>query len=558
MTNGFREPTKEDSYEAYLRQAQNLNQAEAKKVQDIESGLIPTPTPQIDPLTYKFPTASLNKSSDEPSSYGRMLAEDERVMEEESEEEDTGIGGAIMDTVSYLASPLMAVGQAALAPAAVGTTDLKSTLKVANHAFWEAMLPEYGKDLPEYGKLAARRLGVDDKWGLAIEMVTDPTIIMGLGATKVFQRGLRSAAKSKRGTTMLNKAGGEADVPVRLGEFDDAGPWRRGLEELLGASRPAAAKTAAAGRTLDDAATEQVADDFLRELDAAEEARPTRVVEDSVVPKEGEVGPAKPERAEVEGPGKPEYTDTAGSKYTRADAIELAKRADLGDREALGTITKAIDKSPAALRYAERMDATDSDAMLRGLEEKFGSHGGTRDIDLDGNVEIAKDLLKESLNTNVKTLGGKRLNLSKSVSDEGGNNIVNRLEEIFSDQFDEMAKELSNDDTILASQRVQLADIMGMKVAEMGPKEAYVLRQTLIASADNLQAAAIRATDDMAQELDEIAFDKALAFHTFIQHKAKGAATHAGRLLQSYNIVAKSTNGRIAEINALLGGTKLC
>ena len=546
MSNSYIDPTRQDSYDEYLKQITNQRRAAAEKQQAQESGAMPMPTPEAQPLKYEFPTKHLEESTSKMSDYGHALAEEEREAEVEHEASSGGIGTAMLDTLNFVTSPFMALGDAVIAPISVGTEGFGETAQVSWNAFKNAMMPEYCKERPEYGKMAARNLGIDEKWGIGLEILTDPTLLLGGAAMKVFQKGLRSTAAVKGASSVLGKGGQAASVPVKLGAAaDDAGPWQRGIEEFLGASRPAAGVDGAARvASLSAEETEGVASKFLDNLDITETPRKADV----------ETGPNTPEAA---GPQPAQYTDpSTGTKYTKEQAIDLAKRADLGDKEAMNTLTSALNKSDDVSEYAQRMDALDGDGLLANAESYFGDIGGNN-IDWD-NAAIPGELLSKSASSNVKVMDG-RINLAKSYTDDaGGNNIIRRMEEVFSDQFDKITKSLPNAETVMASQQTQLRDVMGMKVAEMGPKEAYVLRQSLLVSADNLHEAAKRATHEFAGPMDEAAFDKALAFHTFIQHKAKGAATHAGRLLQSYNITATTTKARMAELNDLLGASKLC
>ena len=111
-----------------------------------------------------------------------------------TEYDDAGIN--FMDTLMYVASPFMALGDAVLAPIGAPANtgsflgDVAQNAKVSWKAFSRAMLPEYGQERPEYGARAARQLGIDERWGPALEMVTDPTIVMGLSAAKFFQLGV--------------------------------------------------------------------------------------------------------------------------------------------------------------------------------------------------------------------------------------------------------------------------------------------------------------------------------------------------------------------------------
>jgi len=61
----------------------------------------------------------------------------------------------------------------------------------------------------------------------------------------------------------------------------------------------------------------------------------------------------------------------------------------------------------------------------------------------------------------------------------------------------------------------------------------------------------------MQSKLDQLNFDKALAFHKVLQAKAQGAATHAGRLLQSYNITATTNKGRLKQVENLIEDSRL-
>ena len=526
----------EEEYFAYRKKVEAENAARAERESYVRQGLLDSESQAPPSAYFEDPQAFNAAQVDKPSAYSQA---DDEIMKEK---EQTSLGFN-MDTLTFLASPLMAFGDAVIAPMALQANtgsflgDVSAGAKVSFGAFSKALFPEFGRERPEYGKLAAQQFGIDEKWGTALEIVTDPTILMGLGAAKVFQKGLSTVAKTAKGATQLDKAGKAIKVAAPK-SVTEAGPWRRGLEEVLGASRPASAVDAGAkakGATV----TEDQADRIGKEFATAEEPPVTKL-------KEGEEA--------VEEVLDLDAVDL--NNLTPSNVSEIVKRADLGDRKATELITNLIDRSVNVNKGAAALDAMDEVDLLNRAKERYGDFDGP-EIDLGDALPVADELLEESVNANVNTLGG-RINLARSQTDDkGGNNIIRRMEEIFSDQFDRITNTVSNADTVRASQRVQLRDVLGTPVAALAPKQAYVLRQSLVASADHLYEMARRTTSEYADDADQLNFDKALAFHKVLQAKAQGAATHARRLLQSYNISATTNKGRLKQVENLIEDSRL-
>ena len=137
--------------------------------------------------------------------------------------------GNVIDAVSFVTSPLTALGAAGLAPVAnpanTGSIlgDIKENFKTSGNAFIDKLFPVYGADSPPLAEGAAENLGLPEWAAPYLEIVTDPTIIAGLPAIKAAQRGLRLTQTQKmegiKGIGLDSSAPPSGIMENAIGEF---------------------------------------------------------------------------------------------------------------------------------------------------------------------------------------------------------------------------------------------------------------------------------------------------------------------------------------------------
>ena len=109
--------------------------------------------------------------------------------------------------------------------------------------------------------------------------------------------------------------------------------------------------------------------------------------------------------------------------------------------------------------------------------------------------------------------------------------------------------------TKIRSQNVQLKDYLNKQPKNLNEAEAYALRNALqatMAQAARLARIAGAAKAQGGGAIEKLAYEKAVAVHMLVQEAATGAKSHAGRLLNSYKIVAEGGRRAQKQVQDLL------
>lgn len=142
-----------------------------------------------------------------------------------------GIFGQGVDFLTWVASPLMAFGEAGMAPIAheyeseTYLGKVAESFEVSGKALMDAMFPEYGERRPYYGYQIvdkyAPHMNPTAKQLLApaIEVVTDPLTSLTIAPVKAFQLGAREATMAK-------------------GLSNGMGIWENGIRRMFGMDVP--------------------------------------------------------------------------------------------------------------------------------------------------------------------------------------------------------------------------------------------------------------------------------------------------------------------------------
>ena len=212
----------------------------------------------------------------------------------------------------------------------------------------------------------------------------------------------------------------------------------------------------------------------------------------------------------------------------------LAKRADAGDKTAAKKLIEKIDKSEIAQQKAvdiNDFDMAEEAARIKGVLGDPSAKAFKMD---KLSPEDLSELVYKSLTDSTVY---RRVDINYSKFEGGADTMVTmkNLVNKYSQDFSESIKTVSNADTIEASQRMQLSDLIGKPVTNLSPKRAYGLRQLMLDSARSVNVLARKAGATGA-ELDLLATERAVAFHRLIQAEAVGVASNAGRTLQALAI----------------------
>jgi len=477
MTGSLQQRTWLDDYEDERRQSENDSDQALLVQQDIEMGATPPPPPSpviADPG--KDSTQALLDVQGTPS---------EAYMVEEQK----GLGSSILDGVAFVASPFAAFGDAALAP--VGREKgldegfleaMSKNFQVSGKAFVNALFPEYGKARPEYGKAATEQLGINEKWALPLEILSDPTMTMGLGSAKLLQKSIR---------------GQQLVAPEK-----QMGLWEGVAHETLGFGAP-----------------KQLSGDS---LNVRQREANTKTAKKSI---------------------KDKKVETQIAELNTPAFDELVKRASKGDKDATRQVIDAFDTDPRVAKYAASIEDKDIEKYVKTFENVIGNpnkHGIIKDPDM----VVSPELLRSSISDNVNTVDG-TLNMARGPA------LADDLNLHFDKQWETLKAEgLVND--IGTTQREQLRELTQRSIKVKDEKDAYKLRQTIIASGDHLHEMARKAVKTDRSNLDELAYDRAYEFHMMIE--ATDPTMYKAHAASLNGIMSKGNNARsrLRKINKLV------
>ena len=440
--------------------------------QDINSG---GTTPQE--LLNKLGFLEGEKSEGEKSEGEKPQPEEKFSEPFARKNEDRGLFQKTMELLDFLSGPLQAPSDAVLAPFAgnyksetfAGQT--REALSFSKEAFLRKLLPEFGEGDKAYGRQIAERIipngpaSVKQSLGITLDVISDPSLSLGLPFLKVAQKGLKIAESQQR----------------TLGSGPSfKGIFQEGLHEIF-----------LYGKGVD----------------------PTDL---------GNLG-------------------------------KIAKKADQGDPKAIQELNDQIDANRKTLDAISDTDDADVVSQLSKADQVLGKATDPPFELVSPGREGAKVLIGETLDSNVSARELK-LNFSRLNTSEEVEKVFKNLYTVFKNDFDKIAGGQSNSVTQAKAQKEQLTDLLARRVSEFTPSESYALRQILVSSGNQLVKLAKIASSVNSTKLDLVVFDRALSIHKMIQGKAIGVSAHAGRLLQSYNLVAKTGRGRLNEINDLITG----
>ena len=240
---------------------------------------------------------------------------------------------------------------------------------------------------------------------------------------------------------------------------------------------------------------------------------------------------------------------------------EMAVQIDNGtaDPKMIKEFLRLTEKDDAIRAGTDILEMADADSWIREAENMLGFEDG---LDSEELIRLTKQTftdedLGKSLTSNGADAIATRveINIGKTTA-ENLEGSLNEALDILATEYDDLIRVQPHAETIAASQKVQLTDLLGMQVQEMAPRHTYALRQLLVSSADELFRLGLATEQPGAGTIHFLKFEKAAAIHRLIQAKATGAASAAGRGLNAFSIQAGSSSSRVHQLQRIL--ERLC
>jgi len=409
--------------------------------------------------------------------YGRSLEADVNRARTDIKSEEASVWSGVGKVMDWVLTPLTAGSAAILAP--IGHEYKSSNLdavwegvKVSGEAFAKTLIPGWGDDEKhDYAMQVVEKFGLGNtdfqktSIALGLDLLSDPTILLGAPALKALQGGLK---------TLI---GAEA--------LSDLGKIRS-----------------------------------VRRL----------------------------ERAAASGTG---FMEATAESSGVSELVNLAKKADLGDKEAGKEFIFKLNDSIDVARITKNKEVLDQSRII----EDFQNHLGLPDNELyhiDKNVH-PDDLLKSAEN-NVPARSA-NFNMALIETDTDAETVFANMDKIFDRDYDAILKSLSSSKRKIMeeSQNLLLGDFLKANVETMDPRMAYKGRQFLATMGDYLSRSAKAATHGNAYE--RLAFNRAVVLTRLLHQKVKGVARVYGRNLWSLSLKASKLDDKALIIKQLLDET---
>jgi len=232
-------------------------------------------------------------------------------------------------------------------------------------------------------------------------------------------------------------------------------------------------------------------------------------------------------------------------------AQEADKAAALGDSkkatEAVKAFNDELAKTKLTKELEQHVETGEIETALNKFQKMIGDPAAPEYI-IKG-ADNFEEAVTKSFSSYDTLPYQVQINLSKINSTEDGLNLIKNLTTEFEKVFLKASKgPQSHKITKLKSQNLQLKDFLGKSPKNLSEAEAYGLRNALAATmsqASRLGRIAGAAKAEGGGAIERLAYEKAVAVHLLVQEAATGAKSYAGRLLNSYKIVAEG--GRRAE-----------
>lgn len=401
---------------------------------------------------------------------------------EEKEDGKRGFFGA-------MAAPFMALGDAAAAPIANQNYrnkdflgDTLYAIEVSGGAFIDSMFPgardpesAFGDEAKNYGamivdqNLSELPAKLKPTVAVAISMLTDPSVTLGIGAAKLFQAGLKAKKLQAMG-----------------GEVAETGVWEEGVQKLLG-------------------------------LDSGFDAQ--------------------------------ELTKIG----------QLAKKADTGDKEALNALLKNMEEAPG-IEVGTKVDMSQQMELINDYQKVFMGGGDTH-IAFNADA-LQGERIAASLNKNVPLKAG-NISLGKFNTEDDIKQFMEMTAKAFGDQYDKLIGPKTTHGYIkgvkesadIAHQRNLWTDLTGRHTGVMDPRQIYIDRQRLMATADMAEFYLKRAGRPNATRLEKVAAERAMYIHASTDSQISQITSQWGKVGHAFKVdVDRPSMSVYKQIDSLIDG----
>ncbi|MFP3928636.1 MAG: hypothetical protein ACLFUP_07010 [Desulfobacteraceae bacterium] len=180
-------------------------------------------------------------------------------------------------------------------------------------------------------------------------------------------------------------------------------------------------------------------------------------------------------------------------------------------------------------------------------------------------VEIiaeAKPKAKTFLETDISDLPEKAININfaRIDSEDAVKEAIAKTAEIYGTEIQTARRGVRSN---IATQK--LANLVNLSPEQLlkrrkgeafNAETALAARRILVSSGEELLRMSRKVASGQASNLDKFAFQRQLAIHYAIQAQVSGMTAEAGRALQSFKIMAKSTEGKIRQIQDFMTSTR--
>lgn len=223
-------------------------------------------------------------------------------------------------------------------------------------------------------------------------------------------------------------------------------------------------------------------------------------------------------------------------------ALRKMKNAPIDELEKAGLAATKLDEAPAEDILKTKIPLMQETKVTKELKEADELFDSTAPLDLTINIKDENKALN--------------INLGNLNTTEDIDNIIKATSEIFGASLKKETRGvISNKELEILADDLGLTvkELLGRKTGEVfSPEKALAAKKIFVASAENVEKLSIRARSIDGSDKDMYMFRKGVVQHAAIMKQVVGLASEAGRLLNSYKILAGSQKELVMNIeNAL-------
>ena len=260
--------------------------------------------------------------------------------------------------------------------------------------------------------------------------------------------------------------------------------------------------------------------------------------------------PVKPKDGGVYTEGVRELLEGSPVRFdaaTLGEVGELVKRADKGDKDAILQLDEVLRNNPTTESLLRRAEVFDKVAIL---ESKLGSPSNPA-----FSIKTAKP--SENLINSDNFLSNTDsvlddFNISAFNAESDIDNVLIDVGRLLDGELNKVLGPNLENEIMRAAQNKQLSSLVGHKIDNLSTKEAYVYRQILMASGQNLKKLASAGEKGFVDSAQKLAFDKGMATHLVLQDKAVGRVTNSLGSFNQKALISGTPEERLVQMEALI------